>query len=113
MMKQTSLAEARVLGAQLIESVLAGNLTPELALNQWPLPINSAARTLTVAWTRLSHYADDKELLEADPEYAKVVRQRLQELAQKLQTESIQLGDSPSRGIIKEFLHSIVSGMKK
>jgi hypothetical protein len=112
-MKNHSLAAARDKGAQLIEGVLSGSVSVEIALDQWPLPINSASRTLTEAWTCLSHYADDKDLHESDPEYAASSRQQLQHLACSLRAESKQLGDLPSRGFIKEILHSVVHHIKK
>ena len=106
-MNVPTLAAAREQGAQLLENVLQGDMSPMEALDQWPLPINSDARTLVVAWTSLSHYSDDLELLEADCEYARIVRQRLGDLARKLRTEVNQLGDKPSRGFLVELLFSL------
>lgn len=106
-MNEPSLAAAREKGAQLIESVLGGTISVEIALEQWPLPINSASRALTEAWTRLSHFACDQDLHESDPVYAAASREQLQHLACSLRAESKRLGDSPSRGFIKELVQSV------
>ncbi len=91
-----SLDDKRLLGAQLIEAVLNGSLSPEEALERWPLPIDSTAHTLTVAWTHLEHFRDDHDLHERDVEYAQARRLDLSRLADKLRSEASELGDLPS-----------------
>lgn len=103
----TSLAKARTQGAHLIECVLDGRLSPEGALDQWPQPIDSPARTLTVAWTHLSHFADDCDLHAQDPEYGEARRQELHRLAAKLRNEADEFGDLPTPGLIRSLLQRL------
>ena len=98
MAEGSSLAEDRNRGAELLEGLLAGRLSPEDALEQWPEPINSRARTLTDAWTNLQHFGDDQDLFAKDAEYAASCRERLGKLAAKLRVEAVELGNEPSKG---------------
>jgi len=102
--KEASLHAQRLQGAQLLDDVLNGEMSPGNALKKWPEPIDSPARCLTIGWTLLSHFADDSDLHRADPEYENLQRKALQTAASELREEAQLLGDKPSPNILTKFV---------
>ena len=80
---------ARLVAATLIDQVLAGELPPEKALDEWPRSNASDRALMNNAWTALSHFADDADIHERDREYLDAERHKLQEYASRLRSERL------------------------
>ena len=67
---------ARV-AARLLDNLLAGELSPETALQQWPNADSERDDLLAVTWHDLSHFAADADIRRRDPVYTAHQRERL------------------------------------
>lgn len=77
--------------AELIESVVAQKLTAEAALRIWPYALNQKYLILAKSWTRLRHYADDKDLHESDMPYFASEQEQLKLCVVELRKEAARL----------------------
>lgn len=75
---------AEGLAANLIKSVLDGNILPEDALQRWPSTFNRHSTKLADAWTQLRHFADDSDLHAAEPGYLTAEKSKLRESLHRL-----------------------------
>ncbi len=70
--------------ARLIDEVLAGELPPEMALEDWPRSEPGDKALINAAWTALQHFADDEDIHRVDAEYLEAERNKLKEYASRL-----------------------------
>lgn len=75
---------AEGLAANLIKSVLDGNILPKDALQRWPSTFNRHSNKLADAWTQLRHFADDSDLHAAEPDYLSAEKSKLRESLHRL-----------------------------
>ena len=75
---------AEGLAANLMKSVLDGNILPKDALQRWPTTFNRHSTKLADAWTQLRHFADDSDLHAAEPGYLLAEKSKLRESLHRL-----------------------------
>lgn len=86
MTKQRALA-----AVLLLEHVLSRELTPIVALHEWPDIGREHDELLSASWRDLSHYAADLDIRVRDPRYAKyqfeLLARRVEEIREKFQID--------------------------
>ena len=90
MTKQRALA-----AVLLLEHVLSRELTPIVALHEWPDIDSERDELLSASWHDLSHYAADLDIRVRDPRYAKyqieLLARRVEEIREKFQIDEARL----------------------
>ena len=86
MTKQRALA-----AVLLLEHVLSRELTPIVALHEWPDIGSECDELLSASWHDLSHYAADLDIRVKDPRYARyqseLLARRVEEIREKFQID--------------------------
>jgi hypothetical protein len=65
---------------EILSKVLAGDITPERALESWPSEDKMDDKLLRNAWHTLYHYAIDDDIRAKEPTYALRQRQAIEEI---------------------------------
>ena len=84
--------EQRALAAVLLlERVLSREVTPIVALHEWPDIDSESDELLSASWHDLSHYSADADIRRRDPGYAMyqagVLARRVEEIKRKFRIE--------------------------
>lgn len=64
---------------EMLAKVLAGELSPEVALSSWPVAEKSDDKLIKRAWHTLCHYSIDDDIRAKDESYAIYQRTKLEE----------------------------------
>ena len=83
-MNDSSAHSPMLVAAKLMDQVLAGEIPPETALDEWPDCGDIHATLLNNAWTALRHFADDADIHETDQNYLDSERYKLKECVLRL-----------------------------
>ncbi len=71
-----------------LEKVLAGNMSADEALVEWPTVDEESNEIVIGAWHELTHYAADADIRMKDPEYAEYQREQLTSYVSRLNNEA-------------------------
>jgi len=71
--------------AKLLRDVANGMISAESALSVWPIELKRMKGDVLKAWTTLSHYSDDADILEKDESYSQAQKRAFLRLAERLQ----------------------------
>ncbi|MBN1786985.1 MAG: hypothetical protein JW806_01170 [Sedimentisphaerales bacterium] len=79
--------KTRKLCAELLQKVLAGEITPQDAIQKWPT-CESEDRDLEVALHQLYHYRDDDDIRAKDLRYKKLQTEEIRKHIEILRTKT-------------------------
>lgn len=68
----------------ILRAVVSGDLSACAALENWPKPLDLSDKLALKAWTRLTHYSDDEDLLIKDPKYMSACLENLAVIADQI-----------------------------
>jgi len=64
----------------LLSKVLAGEMSPEVALDSWPIAEKSDDKSIKKAWHTLCHYSIDDDIRAKDKSYEASQRHAIEEI---------------------------------
>jgi hypothetical protein len=80
---------------EILSKVLAGEITPERALESWPGEDKTDDKLMRNAWHTLYHYTIDNDIRAKEPSYEMRQRQAIEEIVTALKQSLVKM--SPSK----------------